>query len=744
MAWNRVLRYFNTAVALLLVAVSGVLYWFAWRPLPQTSGRLTAPVRGPAEILRDPLGRPHILASSIEDAVFLQGFVTAQDRMWQMDALRRLATGMLAEVFGPAALESDLQTRRLRLARLAREQYAMLSPSDRAVLVAYARGVNHYLETHRKRLPVEFTLLRYEPRPWRPVDSLAIGLHMFRALTSVGELELQKLRLLESGDRAKVEALYPLRLAWEVSPGSNAWALSGSRTASGKPLLAGDPHLEYSLPSIWHPIRLKAPGLNVAGVALTGVPGVIIGHNEHIAWSMTNLQFDVQDLYAEQLDPQTGRYLFAGRSESARLETETVPVRGAAPVTLRFWVTRHGPVVIQEGDRHYALRWTAAETRDFGFPILDLNRARNWQEFRAALRRYASPAQNFVYADRDGHIGYQVAGRLPIRRRHRGDVPADGPSGNQEWEGFIPFDELPSIFDPPSGLIVSANQNPFPPNYPYPVHGYFAAPYRAAQIRALLESRSDWRAQELPTIQKDVYSAFHHFLARQAVAAWRRSTPRDDSLAEAVAVLERWNGQMEKDQAAPLVAVLLERHWRKALVERAAPGHSLGYRYEAAPAVMEMLLRARPSDWFPDFDARLLEALREALEEGRRMQGPRVDRWSWGRSQELLLAHPVLGRLPLVGPLFRIGPVPLSGATTTVKQTTSRIGPSMRMVVDLADPEQSLLTLPTGVSGHGLSRHFRDQWATYYRGDALTWPFERVHADSRLRVLPEPNASAAP
>lgn len=723
-------------MALLLLAALVVVYWFAWRPLPQASGTLRAPLSGPAEIVRDGLGIAHIRAATTEDALFLQGFVTAQDRLWQMDGLRRLSGGLLAEIFGPAALESDLSARRLRLLTLAQQQYAALPAADRAVLAAYTRGVNFFLKRHRGRLPVEFALLGYDPRPWTGVDSLLIGLHMFRALTNTWELELQKMRLLEGGDPSKIEQLFPVRLGGEVAPGSNAWALAGFRTASGKPLLAGDPHLEYALPSIWHPVHLKAPDLDVTGVALTGVPCVIIGHNRHIAWSMTNLQFDVQDLYRVQLDPDSGRYRAGGSFEQAQQEAAVIPVRGAQAVPVRLWVTRHGPIVAREGQHHYALRWSAADASDFGFPFLEVNRARSWAEFRAALARYTGPPQNFVYADGEGHIGYQAAGRLPIRKSHRGDLPADGASGAQEWEGYIPFQDLPSIFNPPSGMIVSANQNPFPADYRYPVHGSFAPPYRAAQIRSLLAARNGWRGEEMLAVQKDVYSAFHHFLARETVRVWQQTGSRDPALAEAVALLGAWDGQMDKDHAAPLLAVLLEQHVRKALVERAAPGKSLAYRYEMAPAVVEKLLRERPRQWFADFDREILAALAGAVEEGRRMQGADLRKWTWGRQNRLVLPHPVLGRLPLIGKYFQIGPVPLSGASTTVKQTTPRIGPSMRMVVDFSDWDRSLLVLPTGVSGHPLSGDFKNQWDAYYLGRGLPLPFERIPARRKLTWLP--------
>jgi penicillin amidase len=279
-AFERVLKYFNIAIIAVLAAGAAGVYWLAYRPLPQTSGSIRAPIGGEATIVRDTLGVPHITAASIDDALFLQGYATAQDRLWQMDGLRRLAAGRLSEVFGPATLESDRQARRLRMERIAEANAANLAPQDRAALVAYARGVNFFIESHRDNLPVEFALLRYDPRPWTIKDSVLIGLHIYRELTTSWRSELQKSALLENGDREKVEFLFPKNAGGEVQPGSNAWVLGGKRTANGRPLLANDPHLEYSIPGLWHMVHLKAPGLNVVGVALPGAPLVILGHND--------------------------------------------------------------------------------------------------------------------------------------------------------------------------------------------------------------------------------------------------------------------------------------------------------------------------------------------------------------------------------------------------------------------------------------------------------------------------------
>ncbi len=479
--------------------------------------------------------------------MFLQGFVTAQDRMWQMDALRRLAAGEVAEVVGRQALESDEEARRLRMARIAEEDERSMPTADRAILAAYARGVNYYLETHRGRYPVEFALLNYDPRPWRMRDSILAGLHMYRILTTSWRNEMAKMHMLERGDRAKVDFLFPTRTGQEVQPGSNAWAVSGAHSATGKPILANDPHLEFAIPSTWYMVRLHAPGLDVTGVALPGVPGVIIGHNERIAWGVTNLQADVQDLYREQMDPQNGRYIFRGQVEQARLERNAIAVKGAKPVQFDQWVTRHGPVFLSDENHRYALRWAAAEPSSFQFPFLEIDRAQNWEEFTHAIARFPGPGQNFVYADVDGNIGYHATGRLPIRPEGcRGDVPADGASGDCEWQGFIPFDDLPQVYNPASGVIVTANQNPFPEDYRYPVNGDFAPYYRSSEIRTLLGQQAKWQPHDMLKVQKDVYSVFMVFLAQQVVAAWDAHKSTNPQEREAVDLLRNWNGQVEK------------------------------------------------------------------------------------------------------------------------------------------------------------------------------------------------------
>ncbi len=733
-ALGRAVLYVNLAIAALLVAALAAVWWFAYRPLPRRSGSLTAALNGRASIAWDGAGVPHIRAATLEDAWFAQGYATAQERLWQMDALRRLAAGDLAEITGRPGLESDREARRLRLRRIAEEAAAVASPEDLAPLAAYARGVNAFIRGHLDRLPLEFSLLGYHPRPWSVVDSILVGLQMFRSLTGTWRSDLARRAMLASGDRAKVETLFPARSGGEVQPGSNAWALAGRRTAAGKPILANDMHLDYSLPNIWFVVRLQAPGLDVAGVSLPGAPGVIAGHNDRIAWGVTNLGFDVQDLYIEQFDDRTGRYLYRGAVEQARREREIIRVKDAPAYEMTNWVTRHGPLLVSEGNERMSLRWAGADPRAFAYPFPEINRARDWRQFTAALARLSGPACNFVYADVDGNIGHQVAGRLPIRRNFDGEVPVDGSSGNYEWEGWIPFAELPSAFNPPGGVIVTANQNPFPAGYPYRVNGAFASHYRERQIRRLLESRTGWRAEQMAAVQKDVYCAFSHFLARRIVAAWDHDRSRP-AVREAVELLRAWNGQMEKDLAAPLVATLAYRHLRRMLSRAAAP-KGPAWSAPMAPAVIENLLRERPAVWFDDWDAQLLAALESGLDEGRRMQGGNIARWRYGRYFQLHIRHPVTSRVPLAGRYFDIGPVPASGSVNSVKQTTARMGPSMRMSAQVGDWDRTILTLPIGQSGHALSRHYRDQWESFYTGGNRALPFLQFPAGPALLLEP--------
>jgi penicillin amidase len=629
--------------------------------------------------------------------------------------------------------------------RVAERIYVEMPESGKSAMQAYARGVNAYIESHRGRYGIEFALIGYDPRPWSVVDSLLCGLYMFRSLTSDWKTKRIKQQMLRSGDRDKVNFLYPNRSGFEFMPGSdehpgsNAWAVSGAHSATGKPLLSNDMHLEFGIPGVWHMESLEAPGMKVAGVSLPGMPGILSGHNERIAWGETNLGFDVQDLYIEKMDLRTGQYLFNGKIEQARAEREVIQIRGRPPEEMSIWVTRHGPVFQIANGEVTTLRWSAAEPGAVEDVFLDIDRAHNWDEFKRAISRFGGPGQNFVYADIDGNIGYHASGKLPIRREYSGDTPVDGASGKFEWNGFIPFEELPQAWNPPDGLVVSANQNPFPADYPYHVNGVFDSPYRSRQILDMLRASGDkLKPEDGLRIQKDVYSGFDKFLARQLAAAYAdRKGFTSQIFTDAIAMLRTWDGQMDRDRPEPLIVTLAYQYLRKAVAEKASPGNGEIYDSRLAPAVVERLLRERPAKWFGDYNQILLQCFADGMEEGQRMQGTDPKRWKWGRYMYLAVNNPVTTRIPAVGKYFDIGPAPMSGGSTTVKQTTRRLGPSERMDTSVADWDASLLNLPFGESGHVASSHYRDEWEAYYNGKSFPMQFNKLDVKSTTTFLPK-------
>jgi penicillin amidase len=732
---NRVLSYLNYAIGLALLAALGAAYWYLYRPQAQSSGTVAGPVARTVEIRRDPLGVPHISAQTLDDLFFAQGYVHAQDRLFQMDLNRRQAAGELAEVFGAGSLNNDVAARRLQMRKIAERNAALLSGDEKLALVAYSRGVNHFIETHRGKYPIEFAAIGYDPSPWVPADSMVVALGMSRLLSESWQRDLAKQALLESGDPELLADLYPL--SGGVNLGSNSWAVAGRFTKSRKPILANDPHLPLSLPGIWYENHLRGAGINVAGVSIPGLPAVVIGRNDNIAWGITNLEFDAQDLYVERVD-SSGVGLVRGMPERVRQSTDVIRVRGAGFATLTLRATSHGPLVEAGGPVELAVRWNASEPNG-RFPLLALNRAANWDQFRSALSQWTTPAQNFVYADAAGNIGYQAAGLLPKRANFPGDLPVDGTSGKFEWDGYIPFEDLPTEFNPALGHIVSANQSTFPPNYPYPVNGKFAAPDRARQIEARLAGRNGLRTADMLAIQTDHYSAFLHFLAKQSANAAKGRSGRA-SVTEAAAILEKWDGQMDARSSGAMVAALVWKHLEKAIVERASPGKPELYNSPLATVAAERLLRERPAKWFPSFDEVLVRALLDALAEGTKEQGDTIASWQLGPHQQLSLANPVLASVRYLrgtwGGWIRLGPAPMSGSPTSVNQYTGTVGPSLRMVIDFGDPEASVLNLVSGQSGQVLSGHYRDQWDAYLNGTSFPLRFGKLDSGDRLTVTP--------
>lgn len=763
------------SVILLLTVVSGGL-WLRWRThatLPILDGTISQPgLSSRVEILRDARGVPHIRAQSMADALFAQGYVTAQDRLWQMDLSRRNAEGELSEVFGDRTLRFDVESRTLGFPQVAAAALADLSSDERRLLGSYTRGVNAFIASHLDRLPVEFLLLRYQPQPWREVDSVAVALNLASALSQTWESDLMREHIaaklgkeLSSDvfpdhsaldvpvaevsasthqgpktagthlcreaavDNLLAEGLLPAGMETPAGVGSNNWVVNGSHTKSGKPLLANDPHLGHSIPSVWYMVHLKAPELDVTGVSLPGLPLVIIGHNEHIAWGATNAAPDVQDLYVESFnfrDPR--KYLHNGQWVVADVRDESIKVRNQRDYQFTVIVTRHGPVISHDGDRDLALQWTLLSPHAVRLPFLRINQARNWQEFTTALRDFHVPMQNYVYADAEGNIGFYAAGLVPIRKRGDGAVPMPGSTDDYDWTGFIPFEALPHSFNPSSGMIATANGRIVPDNYPYFITSRWDAPFRTARIFQLLRAGASFTASDMLRIQTDVISVEDMWLDKQLLAAAGKQPPSSPDAQYALEAIKDWDGQARADSAATLVLEVTRHALLARILKPKLGGDLSGYHWPMSTTFLQNVLDQNLTRWLPPGDTDFTMTLMKSLEEGVRqipalVHSQNHSAWRWGDTIPLTFHHHLSAGLPFLRRWLDVGPFPQPGTGTTVKQTTPYLGPSMRMVVDFSDLDQSMQNITLGESGQVFSPYYRDQVSAWYEGNSFPMLF---------------------
>ena len=768
MRLRRLLGSVLLGAALLLAGAVAAGAFLAWGSLPKLGGQWEVPgLRAEVEITRDEWGIPRIRARSSGDAYFGLGFVHAQDRLWQMEMHRRIAQGRLAEIAGEAALPVDRLMRLLGLYRHAQASVAHLPPDGRRALEAYAAGINAFLATRRWPLPPEFQLLWHTPEPWRIEDSLVFTRLMALDLGGNWRAELLRARLAQRLTAEQLSDLFPGqpadtpvtiaalrrtlagvdldRLAAALPPepppglGSNVWVVDGSRTASGKPLLANDPHLGLQAPGIWYLAGLEAPALSVIGGTMPSMPIVISGRNADLAWGLTNTGPDTRDLFVERLDPaDSGRYLTPEGSAAFVTHNEVIGVRGGEPQRLTVRETRHGPVISDlvpsaaetagEG-RVLALAWTALADDDVTLLAgLGLAGARDGKELDEAVRPFASPQQNVTWATGGGRIGLVAPGRVPIRRSGDGRAPVPGWDGQADWIGMIPFAVLPRTGDPPSGQIVNANNRLVGPDYPYLITADWDPALRARRIETMLDGAAGLDLARFAAMQNDVHST----LADDFLPFLLRAVEGDATAPGLIAALRTWDRRMAADRPEPLAFAA----WYDALAE-AVYADELGPLFSAyrgiRPDFMRRVLRERPV-WCDDIATPAVETCDErirlawsravgGLEAG---WGGDWRGWRWGQVHRSVMRHRLMERLPVVGALFRIE-LPADGDGSTVdvahypggggpEAFLSSTGPSYRMLVDLADPEASLFVAATGQSGHPLSPHWRDLTALWAEG----------------------------
>jgi penicillin G amidase len=764
-----------------------------WQQLPILDGQIELPgLSAPVSVRRDEHGVPHIEAANLDDLLEAQGFVVAQDRLWQMDMARRYSSGELAEILGPALAKHDELERVLQMRPTAERLTSTMPAEQRRHFADYARGVNAFIASRRQHLPAEFRLLDYQPKPWQPVDSWLAALSMVEQLDSYYPDKLNRELVASKLQPNLVEQLYPsttwrdhpptqalpdltapqqnvpetvpdeepsagppnlassgedlfeLRQVLGLAdcplcrPGSNEWAVSGAHTASGKPLLANDMHLDHSIPEVWHEEDLHAGSFHVAGVTTPGIPLIIAGHNAHIAWGFTSLYGDVQDVYVEKTNPQ-GQYWFNNGWREPEHTSEHIHVRGGRDVTLDLERTEHGPVItplLPHEQRMLALKWTMYDPDARGLRLEELDAANNWDDFRTALSGWWEPTLNVVYADDEGHIGYQAVGLFPIRPAGLSALPVveTGTATDMphEWQGWVPFAQLPSVFDPADGIVATANSRVAPDGAPYPLTLNWAGPYRNERIWKWLAGKDHLTPADMLTLQTDTYSEVDQDLAERFAYAIDHASKTDLQLRRAADLLRSWNGVVSSSSvAAEIVASTKKALWPMILKPKLGRDWEL-YTWQDKDFAQEELIDNVSPDWLPSsyrsWDDLIAFAAKKGMADDR---APLLlSGWTYGSRHVLLIEHPLYGLLPFFRGWTSTGAHPLSGDETTVQQTRGLLGPSQRFIMDWNDVDGSSENLFMGESGDPVSAYYRDHFPYWYSGKTFSLPF----TDARIKA----------
>ncbi|MEW5986224.1 MAG: penicillin acylase family protein [Chloroflexota bacterium] len=766
------------------------------RRLPQIAGQLSLPgLSDQVEIIRDRWGVPHIYAGNNHDLFLAQGFVHAQDRLWQMELNRRTAAGRLSELFGEVALDTDRACRTFGFYRLGQADWQNAAEDMRAAILAYTEGVNAFLQHPASKMPVEFALLRHRPQPWQPEDCLAFSRVMIWQLSHAWYGEITRAQLIEKvgAERAaELDLHYPdsnpvsLPTGIEfnaISPdgslqgargpflrrgqGSNAWAISGRRTDSGRPYLCNDMHLAISIPSVWYEVHLVGGDFQVAGVSLPGLPMVLVGHNAHVAWGMTLAFTDCEDLFVESFDPQNPhRYPFQGQWLEAEVIPEVIPVKGRPqPHVENVIITRHGPVisdVISQPAQRLAVNSMALRPGPAARGWLRLNQAAGWDDFVAAMQLIEAPQLNVAYADVEGNIGYWVTGRTPIRAKGQGTIPAPGATGEYEWVGEIPFAEMPHTLNPERGYVVTCNHKIIADDYTHYLGNAWMNGYRARRLEELFAAKERWSAADCQAAQQDVTCV----PGREFVQQLAGFSSQDPDVQLALVKLRAWDGRLIPDSVGGSLYEVTKATMTRNLLEPALGAelttrwmgqgfHPLlmpAYEFYGYDTVTLLRLLGQPESWWivqaGGRQALIERSLKQSVLWLREKLGADVKTWQWGRLHQVTYGH-ALGLQKPLDQVFNRGPFPIGGDTDTPCQTATLPNepyaansycPSFRQIIDVGEFGRSVAVYPPGQSGHLASPHYDDLGALWLQGEyhPMLWTREEVEgaAEGTLTVRP--------
>ncbi|GAB4137188.1 MAG: penicillin acylase family protein [Ignavibacteriales bacterium] len=739
-------------------------YFFLKNELPEYSASVAIKgIHEKVEIYRDENAVPHIFAKSETDAAFAQGYVHAQERFFQMDLIRRAAQGKLSQIFGKKTFKYDKLFRTLQLEKLVKQNYPLLRNDSKQILIAYSKGVNSYIESNKNKLGIEFSLLGYEPEKWKPEHSLLISKMMAWELniswwTDIVFTELVK----KYGDEKAKEILpdfpenAPTIIPKNISSlnddlmetdiefrefmgfaanhyGSNNWVVSGKKTLSRKPIIANDPHLVFSIPDKWFVVSIKSPTLNIDGFSLPGVPGIVIGRNDKIAWALTNVMADDCDFYEENVDFNKKEYFYNNHWEKLKSVIDTIFIKDEQPFIFTIFKTHRGPIIssvhnfeqAKKNKQALSMRWTALEFHKEYDAIYGVNKSKNWSDFVEALKDFSTPGQNFVYAD-EQNIGYICAAKLPIRSQNSSTFICSGTTSENDWKGFVDYDLMPKLFNPASGFIATAN-NKTKKDFNFHISNLWEPSSRIEQITSRLAATAKIDTSFCFDLQNDFYSVYASRISKHIVSAFENVKIKDKNLRTALSLIADWDYQMDsKSFAATIYSYFYQKLLRNIFYDEM--GKELFDKYifiaNVPYRVVEDLLKKNNSTWFDNVNTKKVEyaddiirkSMTDALDDLEAQYGKDIANWQWGNVHKIQFKHIFSDGSKFLSNIFDNGPFPIGGDGTTVFNTEYtftnpykvKLGPSMRFVYDFADKSKFKFILPNGQSGHVMSSHYSD------------------------------------
>jgi len=789
--WIKVLLGSIVSLVIILLIAGYFFRQMLYDALPEYSGNFSAEkINSDVTIYFDSLAIPYIVTKNEESAAFALGFLHARERLFQMDLIRRAGEGRLSQVFGSKTLSFDQMFLTVGIKQTAEKMLEAAHPETKKMLSAYADGVNYFMKRFPKKLPIEFDVLKYQPDEWKPVHSLMIvrlmawelnmswwtDIIFTQLVQQLGE-EKAKLILPDFPENAPTiipalitkqpqinTALIDVSRAYKeftgftgTHIGSNNWVVNKEKSQSGKSIIANDPHLAFTAPGKWYAAVIRAGDFQVEGVTLPGVPAVVIGKNKNISWVLTNVMADDADFYFEKLDAAGEKYFCDNEWRPLKIRTEKIKVKDSSDVSFAIKETHRGPIISPihpfnamypnsiDKQLNISMRWTGNDVSDEFFAFYSVNKAADWNSFKTAVSNFTVPGQNFVYADVNGNIGYLCAAKLPVRASNSPTFVFDGTTSANDWKGFVPFDEMPMLFNPPQNYIASAN-NKTVKTFPYHISNLWEPSSRIERITELLTAKEKHSPEDFQTYQTDFVSPYAKKITKYILNAFDEKKVKDKNLTKALELFKKWDAKFDAFYQAPAIYAVFLSHFLKNTFEDDL-GYNLFNEFLFVPnvpyRVVQKILEENTSTIFDDKkttkietrDDMIRKSLIDALTELETTMGADVDQWQWGKLHTLTFKHFFNGENKFVDGIVNIGPFGIGGDGTTLfnteytfnhyggnvkafqhKDYENHLGPSMRFIYDFAHPDEFYLTLPTGQSGHPLSKHYQDQTQLWLRG----------------------------